>query len=181
MLIQNYGLFWRRDQIEGEVDGMWPRSGKLLGIGVRRKREKPVDFATQRGIYALYDDNFRLIYVGQAGKGKTGLYKRLRSHTITNLSQRWSRFSWFGIRPVSPVEGQGGNRQLVDISEVVETSPAEILNHIEAVLIMAGEPLRNAKGGNFGEGVHYRQAALRLQKGEVDADNSEYFDDEDAA
>lgn len=167
MLIRNYGLFWRRNIIGEE----WPRSGELLGVGVRKKRQKTVDFSTQRGIYALYDDNFQLIYVGQAGKGKRRLYQRLRTHTRNNLSERWSRFSWFGVLPVSAPEETGQPPRLIEGDDAITVTQLDVLNHIEAVLIMAGEPIRNAKGGIFGPAVtHYRQYQPGSQIDENDAD-----------
>ena len=67
-LIQNYGLYWRRDRVE------WGQQGRVRGAlwGKERggKKKLPVDFRAQKGIYALYDDSFNLVYVGQAGKGK---------------------------------------------------------------------------------------------------------------
>jgi hypothetical protein len=64
MLIRNYGLFWRRNDV------FWGRphvQGHLKGIRAKALMSKPVDFAEQRGVYALYDDAFRLVYIGQAG------------------------------------------------------------------------------------------------------------------
>lgn len=151
--IQNYGLFWRRSVI-GEF---WPRKSQLLGVGVRQKRKGFVDFAQQRGIYALYDDNFRLIYVGQAGRRQRGLYGRLWAHTRGNLAERWSRFSWFGLWEVDFVGEQppfGLKNNVADITVDVVTA----LDHIEAVLIRASEPLRNSSTGSFGANVvQYRQ------------------------
>ncbi|HEV2603074.1 MAG TPA: GIY-YIG nuclease family protein [Microvirga sp.] len=158
MLIRNYGLFWRRSVIA--PDGAWPRSGELLGLGVKKKKQKFVDFANQRGVYALYDDNFRLIYVGQAGRAKRRLYSRLRAHTIGNLADRWSRFSWFGLMGVGPEPNSDGHFELEDVPDEIPTDRTSILNHVEAVLIMAAEPMRNTKGGIFGKEVtHYRQTA----------------------
>lgn len=151
-LIQNYGLFWRRDAVD------WKRSGSLLGRGVRAKRKGDVDFREQRGIYALYDDTFRLVYVGQAGRGQRRLFRRLRSHTITDMAERWSRFSWFGIVPVD----EEAKALRVDWPEEQSTKTGSILDHLEAILITAAEPVLNKKGGIFGEGVrNYRQVATR--------------------
>jgi hypothetical protein len=172
MLIHNYGLFWRRSLIAH--DGPWPRSGELLGVGVKQKRRGKVDFSRQRGIYALYDDNFRLIYVGQAGKGERRLYNRLRSHSLNNLAERWSRFSWFGILPVAedPV-----TRSLSLVEDHTPAAPTKevILDHMEAILIMAGEPIRNSKGGIFGKDVTlYRQTTASTV---VDEDDNEGVDE----
>ena len=58
---------------------------------------------------------------------------------------------------------------LVDVQDDIPVRPSDILDHIEAVLILAGEPLRNKKGGIFGEGVtHYRQATNGDNKPEID-------------
>ena len=168
-LINNYGLFWKRDRVMASTappaadatepinpSGGWPRSGPLHGVGVRKRRQGVVDFADQRGIYALYDEQFRLVYVGQAGRRESRLYSRLRTHTRSVLSERWSRFSWFGIMPVGDADG-GPTLLEVDDGQVT-VGRSDILDHIEAVLILAGEPLRNKQGGILGAGVtHYRQ------------------------
>jgi hypothetical protein len=63
-LIRNYGLFWRRDWV------FWgkPRvPGHLKGVYSKKTTSDPVDFRYQQGVYVLYDDSFRLVYVGQAG------------------------------------------------------------------------------------------------------------------
>ncbi len=151
-LIRNYGLFWRRDSVD------WKRSGQLLGRGVRAKRKGQVDFRDQRGIYALYDDTFRLVYVGQAGRGDRRLFRRLRSHTLSDMSERWSRFSWFGIVPVDEASAALQN----DWPDEQATNTISILDHLEAILITAAEPVLNKKGGIFGEGVrNYRQIPTR--------------------
>lgn len=176
MLIHNYGLFWRRSVIS--ADGPWPRSGELLGVGVRQKRRGKVDFSRQRGIYALYDDNFRLIYVGQAGKGERRLYNRLRSHSLNNLAERWTRFSWFGVVPVEedPVTGALALHENFKAERAPEIK--EVLDHLEAILIMAGEPIRNSKGGIFGKGVvHYRQATASSSVNENEVSYDDYEDE----
>src|SRR3954471_20880699 len=94
-LIQNYGLFWRRSNV------LWGRPrvlGHLKGIRARAMSAPAVDFRDQAGVYVLYDDNFRLVYVGQAGAGNDFLFSRLRRHRKDALADRWTRFSWFGIR-----------------------------------------------------------------------------------
>ena len=100
MLIQNYGLFWRRDNVfwgrqnnKGKLEGYpakaKPRSGKNGNV---------VNFRDQQGIYCLYDELFRLVYVGQAGANdKQRLFGRLKTHTTDQLAARWERFSWFGL------------------------------------------------------------------------------------
>ncbi|MEO0963192.1 MAG: GIY-YIG nuclease family protein, partial [Pseudomonadota bacterium] len=61
-------------------------------------QDNTVDFRQQRGIYVLYDGNFNIVYVGQAGAGNQDLFGRLKNHLTDHLASRWSLFSWFGVR-----------------------------------------------------------------------------------
>ena len=66
MLIRNYGLFWHRSDV------FWGRQknpGTLLGKPVNVVNVEPTDFREQIGVYGLFDDSFRLVYFGQAGRG----------------------------------------------------------------------------------------------------------------
>ena len=101
---------------------------------------------SNREFYCLYDDNFRLVYVGQAGgKNDQRLLIRLRQHREDFVSERWTRFSWFGVRQVL---NTGALK-----AEKLSAHPdiGDILNHIEAILIAAAEPVHNRQGGRFGE------------------------------
>ena len=95
MLIRNYGLFWHRNRV------FWGRQrvpGNLKGKLAKESSKDAVDFRHQAGVYVLYDDNFRAVYVGQAGSGdSSSLFSRLKQHKIDALAERWTRFSWFGI------------------------------------------------------------------------------------
>lgn len=150
MLIRNYGLFWKRDRIHF---GAGKNAGHLKGIRVGAKRSDPIDFRDQQGVYCLYDDGFRLIYVGQAG-GKNGqrLFDRLKQHRDDHISDRWTKFSWFGVRQVL----QSGS--LKAEKDAAHPTIGDVLNHIEAILIAAAEPVHNRQSGRFGTAVeHYRQ------------------------
>lgn len=144
MLIRNYGLFWLRENVDWGGRGRG-NEGQLLGWTGRRNAAS-VNFRHQRGIYVLYDDNFKIVYIGQTGAGNQRLLVRLRNHRFDHLAQRWSRFSWFGVSPI-------------EAGEVNEAAPipalaiGEILNHIEAILIASAEPLLNLQRGRFGENV----------------------------
>src|SRR5208282_3263832 len=94
-LIHNYGLFWHRSDV---LWGHQKVRGHLKGKLAKAKSGLPVDFRNQAGLYVLYDDSFRLVYVGQAGAGNQFLFSRLRQHTRDALADRWTRFSWFGIK-----------------------------------------------------------------------------------
>jgi hypothetical protein len=147
MLIQNYGLFWRRAWIHFGAGGEG-NAGHLKGIRTGAKTSDPVDFREQQGVYCLYDENFRLVYVGQAGgKNDQRLFGRLKQHREDYVSERWTKFSWFGIRPVL----KGGELRVEKTSAHPEIG--DVLNHIEAILIAAAEPVHNRQGGRFGDAV----------------------------
>ena len=153
MLIQNYGLFWRRNDV------FWGRqkvTGHLKGVRAKAITAEPIDFREQAGVYVLYDDNFRVVYVGQAGAGNQYLFNRLKHHKNDALADRWTRFSWFGIKWVRM------NGKLAAGAAQSSIKSAHILYHIEAILISAAEPPHNRQGGRFGDEVEqylqYRDA-----------------------
>jgi hypothetical protein len=145
MLIQNYGLFWLRDKVNWGTQGRGG-TGELCGRYARQLKAREVDFREQQGVYVLYDDNFRIIYVGQTGAGNQRLFIRLRQHKRDHLAQRWNRFSWFGILPVE-------NGRLNVNAEPVQPTVAGVLDHIEAILLASAEPPLNLQRGRFGENV----------------------------
>lgn len=145
MLIQNYGLFWHISRVNW---GAGRKRGTLNGYLVGAKREGCVDFRMQRGIYVLYDDNYKIIYVGQAGRGSQNLFSRLKQHRKDHLAERWSRFSWFGIVPVTE------DWELDDDDEIeFDTNLSAVLNHIEVILLATAEPPLNLQRGRFGNDV----------------------------
>lgn len=147
MLIRNYGLFWLRNDVDWGSKGKG-KSGTLLGKYAKRLKGKGVDFRQQQGVYVLYDDNFRIIYVGQTGAGDQRLFIRLRQHKRDHLAQRWSRFSWFGIIPVDM------RSQKLKLDYIPEQPTVDsVLDHIEAILLAAAEPPLNLQRGRFGENV----------------------------
>ena len=144
MLIRNYGLFWSRDRIHW---GAGKNKGHLKGVLSTRRTSEPIDFREQQGVYVLYDDGFSLVYIGQAGTGQNRLFSRLKQHRADHLAERWSRFSWFGIREVKddrkPVKSKKKHSLLLN----------NMLNHIEGILIAIAEPPHNRQGGRFGDDV----------------------------
>lgn len=145
MLIQNYGLFWQRSRVFFGTGG---NAGHMKGVLASAKTSDPVDFRDQQGVYCLYDDNFRLVYVGQAGgKNDQRLFHRLKQHRSDNVADRWTRFSWFGIREVL-LSGQ-----LKAVKGNSYTKISDVLNHIEGILIASAEPIHNRQGGRFGDQV----------------------------
>jgi len=144
MLIQNFGLFWRR------ADVFWGRpgvAGHLQGYPAASAFVL-VDFRHQQGVYCLYDDGFKMVYVGQAGANDGNrLFDRLKQHKVDALADRWTRFSWYGIRWVTKTN------ELAAEAYGAHSTNGEVLNHIEGILITAAEPPHNRQGGRFGEDV----------------------------
>ena len=132
------GLFWKRENV------FWGRpksQGALQGILNKAKKNNPVDFWNQSGIYALYAD-YHLVYVGQAGQ--SGIGPRLKGHTKDHLAGRWDSFSWFGICYVKK------NEKLSDIPGTRNISTSTILNITEAITTAIAEPPLNKQAGRFG-------------------------------
>ena len=80
----------------------------------------------------------------------------MRQHREDFVSERWSKFSWFGIRKVLNTNLLGAEK------EAAHPNVSDVLNHIEAILIAAAEPVHNRQGGRFGDKVdqylQYRDA-----------------------
>jgi hypothetical protein len=177
MLIQNYGLFWRLDQVYW---GKQKDAGKLLGRRATRAKSNPVDFRGQRGVYVLYDDSFKIVYLGQAGgRNNARLFGRLKVHKRDHLAQRWSRFSWFGVCPVV-------SDKIDEKYNPANPSIIDVLDHIEGILLAAAEPPLNLQRGRFGRGVErFLQVPLDRQQDwedeeEVSSDEVEEGDDVEA-
>ena len=129
-LINAFGMFWARNAV------LWKSTPKILGQ--QQQNSSTVDFASQTGVYLLYDGR-QVIYVGRAIEQSLGA--RLQQHTVDRLNGRWDRFSWFGIYSVSE-EGQlkTGKAETFGIPMLVAT--------MEALLIEGLEPPQNRKGGD---------------------------------
>lgn len=143
MLIQNYGLFWK---VEDVFWGAPKKAGALLGRSALEKRWGEVDFREQSGIYALYAD-YELVYLGQTGRGNQRLFNRLGQHRKDDLANRWNMFSWFGTRSVLE------SGKLKAEKDGAHSTHQETLNHMEAILIHVAEPRLNRQGGKWGVGV----------------------------
>jgi hypothetical protein len=143
ILISTVGFFWRKDHV---FWGAGSSAGKLLGVPAKNVTANPIDFREHSGIYVLYSD-YKPIYVGQCGLGNQQLLRRLKQHRIDDLAERWDRFSWFGIRRVK------ANGKLSAETSSVHPSIANVLNHVEGVLIHAIEPPMNGQKGRFGNRV----------------------------
>lgn len=147
-LIKNYGLLWRRDKV---FWGKGSNKGNLIG----RRSNREIPFRDQIGIYVLYDENRRPIYVGQTGRSKKNrLLVRLRAHTRNHLALRWQYFSWFGLLAVNKNGSLSGwDKQ----SKRVHSTLGSVLDEMEGVLIAATEPANNKQGAKFSGIPLYKQ------------------------
>lgn len=155
-LIRSYGLLWDRKKVQ------WNERKARLPGRIRVKRGE-VDFRDQVGIYALYDQEFRLLYVGQAGSGDKTLFDRLKLHRtprrrsdggIPGLADRWRYFSWFGLRGVKK------DNELAGPAKTRQTTESHILNALEAVAIEIADPDLNRQGGKLPNDAEYLQVPL---------------------
>lgn len=151
-LIKNYGLMWRRDSV---FWGAGSNKGALRG----RRSGAVIDFREQIGVYVLYDEARRPVYVGQAGQGNARLFIRLRTHRQDSLAHRWQYFSWFGLLSVN----KSGRLSRWDHSgKRVSGTIKSTLDEIEGVLIAATEPAFNKQGAKFKGIARYRQEPHEL-------------------
>ena len=147
-MIHTIGHLWSVNDV---FWGAGRQAGRLWGVPYYRKKQDPIDFRDQVGIYVLYAD-FHLVYVGQTGAGGQRLLHRLKQHRDDHLARRWNRFSWFGVRWVKKTGG------LSAVAQAAHPPLAQVLNHLEAIIIDTAEPALNSQGGRFGDEVRwYRQ------------------------
>lgn len=125
-----------------------PTNPKLLGTNAQWSN--PVDFCKQKAIYVLYEDQ-NLIYVGSSARDHLG--SRLRSHATGKLANKWDRFSWFGVYPVEPSGEVKTNSNLGGLDMGL------LIRGLEAVLIEAIRPPRNARDGDTIRGTEFTQVS----------------------
>jgi hypothetical protein len=161
MLIKNYGLFWRRDEVRWNPGQGQKGAFRLLG---RRGSNLPgfrlADFRDQIGIYILYG-NYGPHYVGLTRDQNLG--KRLKDHLSDEHGKSWDRFSWFGFRQVLKKKGKQLNRGIDVIKDELPASipvePDRMIGDIEALLIKA-MGLRNKAHMEFDVAEEWLQVKL---------------------
>lgn len=147
-IIQNFGLFWSRDDV---FWGTPNKSGRLEGRKIGNKKNPTIDFRSQIGIYVLYGINRDVIYIGQAGSGENNrLYARLKQHTNDHLRNRWKYFSWFGFYKIN----KDGS---VKETQTKQLKIKAILNDFEGILIKIVDPVVNKHDANFSNCIEYEQ------------------------
>ena len=142
-IITSFGMYWKKDGVKW---GAKPKTTPKL-LGMQKNGAIPVNFCEQRGIYLLYDGR-EVIYIGRTTDRALG--KRLYEHTKDRMSERWDRFSWFGLLPVKNEDGSLG-------SLPATYDAAKLIPAFESILIEAFEPRQNRKRGDDLAAVEYLQ------------------------
>ena len=137
-IISAYGRIWSRAKFA-------QNNYTLIGKLANSKKSPQIDLSTERGIYVLYD-GYKIVYVGQT---KNPIAKRLKSHIKKNNKQ-WDSFSWYGIDPVMD------NGQICK-EKVFCRNSSDLLDALEAAMILAATPCHNKTRGNHVKGQEYIQ------------------------
>ena len=148
-IIKNYGFLWDRNHI---YRGAGSNAGHLKGTAPGQTK---ADFREQIGVYVLYDQNQKIVYVGQAGNGNATLFTRLKNHMDGRLWNRWQYFSWVGFKDVNK-NGDLSAQQSVEAG-VSGFKYADALNEIEGILIEIIEPKLNKQAGRLKGAREYHQ------------------------
>ena len=147
-VIRTYGVLWDNTLVDWtgkRGPGGFPF--QLLGSTKQRETTQTgcVDFTSQIGMSALYDEREQVIYIGQSGSGRNRLGKRLRSHLSDELMGRWRYFSWFGLGWVP----KRSNKLSTTFKSYTIANLAQLLDPIEGMLINLVEPKLNLQRGNL--------------------------------
>jgi hypothetical protein len=164
-IIKNMGLFWDSDKVRWKGNR---RVGSkcLTGTRATAKRSGNVDFWNQTGIYALYQQDYHLVYVGQAGlTDQSCMGSRLKTHLSDTLAGRWKLFSWFGLQAVR------GDNTLGMRGRVKLTQRAHLADVLEGIVIEVAEPPMNNQRGRFGHKVERYLQVDQGPKPQLEADN----------
>jgi hypothetical protein len=146
LAIRNFGHFWSRDLVDWGTPG-WGGAGSVLGYRLVDLKPSVVDFRDQIAVYVLFTAEREVVYIGQTGAGNQRLFSRLRHHSRRELRDRWSNFSWFGLRAVNR-NGTLSSQQQPDSR--VKGSNQRALDEVESVLLQLFEPRLNKQGPRWG-------------------------------
>lgn len=147
LAIRCFGHFWSKGLVDWGTRGKGG-AGRLLGYQLHDRKPFVVDFKEQIAVYILFSSNREVVYIGQTGSGDQRLMLRLRQHSQGGLRDRWTHFSWFGLRAVT-------QQNLLSEQQKPESkcggTNAEALDEIEAILLQLFEPRLNKQGPKWGQ------------------------------
>jgi len=146
--IRCFGHFWSKELVNWGSRGQGA-GGRLEGYQLRDRKPFKVDFKDQIAVYALFAEDREPVYVGQTGAGEQRLLLRLRQHSQGPLRDRWTHFSWFGLREVNDSNGKLSEHQKPE-SRCGGTN-SEALDETESVLLQLLEPRLNKQGPRWGK------------------------------
>jgi hypothetical protein len=144
LAIKNFGHFWSREKV------FWGRprtEGHLKGL-LRGSKKSEVNFREQIGIYALFDSDREIVYIGEAGIGNKRLFDRLKDHRTNHLRDRWVYFSWFGLRDYNATTDALWGHDKPE-TWIREKRNRDALHETESVLIQLIEPRLNKQGAKW--------------------------------
>jgi len=145
--IRCFGHFWSKELVNWGSRGQGA-GGRLEGYQLRDRKPFKVDFKDQIAVYALFAEDREPVYVGQTGAGEQRLLLRLQ-HSQGPLRDRWTHFSWFGLREVNDSNGKLSEHQKPE-SRCGGTN-SEALDETESVLLQLLEPRLNKQGPRWGK------------------------------
>lgn len=176
--IRFYGLFWRKNLVTwrrskppillGQPD-KWLGSGKIAYNFDYRSVQ--LNFAAQKGVYVLYDQDLKPVYAGQAvASGERTLGSRLNDHRVGYFRDAWTFFSWFGFLNLKKFDlRKEKDRSYFDNPRFLQEDRPdqffkETLDSFEAIIVESLSPRFNARGGNLKGSVLVDQYDEDLKK-----------------
>jgi len=170
MLIRNFGLFWRAEEIDWSP-GPGHRWRMLGRVGWNNPGLQVADFRDQRGLYVLYG-NYGPHYVGLARD--RGIGDRLKDHRKDHHRGEWDRFSWFGFRRI--LTSRDSSTGLVRLAATKSTATGElndVIADMEALLIRAlgcsdnYNQMKFPRGDEWEQVTRYDREVALLDRGDV--------------
>lgn len=152
LAIKNFGHFWSRDK----VFWGWPKTEGHLKGTLRHSKKVIVNFREQIAIYALFNSDRDIVYIGEAGIGNKRLFGRLKDHRSDNLRDRWAYFSWFGLRDHNRNTGDLWGHDKPD-TWISKKRNRHALLETESVLIQLIEPRLNKQGAKWADTCEFLQ------------------------
>jgi hypothetical protein len=164
LAIRNYGHYWNRQFVEWGKPGPG-HGGRLRGYVLRDRKPLVIDFKEQMGIYVLFTAQREVVYVGQVGSGDQRMFARIKAHTRNDLRDRWTHFSWFGLRAFT---GGGVLSEHQQPESSVKGTNSSALDEIESVLLQLFEPRLNKQGPRWGDATEEFLQYLPWEWGETE-------------
>jgi hypothetical protein len=152
LAIESYGRRWRRDRVYWRAG----RATMQLKGHARGNQARVIDFKDQIGIYVPFDSNGQAVYVGQAGVGNKTLWGRLKDHHKNRLRDRWTHFSWFGLRGRNPKSNTLSKHHTAK-GWIYGKQRKDALYETEAVIMAIVEPPLNRQGPRWAGAEEYLQ------------------------